>query len=86
MAGAIMERYRKFFALVVWAAAAIFGATRLAGDKVLMLRLIEALMVLISAFVALKAIDLIFPPKRPMKTVEKKWADASDNDCPAPTP
>ena len=44
--------------------AAIFGATRLAGDKALMLGLIEALMVLIAAFVGLKTIDLIFPPKK----------------------
>ena len=41
-----------------------FGATRLAGDKALMLGLIEALMVLIAAFVGLKTIDLIFPPKK----------------------
>ena len=50
-----------------------------------MLGLIEALMVLISAFVALKIIDLILHLKRPMTTVEKKWVDASDNECPAPT-
>jgi len=59
-----MERYRKIFTLAVWAVAAIFGATRLAGDKALMLGLIEALMVLIATFVGLKTIDLIFPPKK----------------------
>ena len=59
-----MERYRKTITLAVWAAAAIFGATRMAGDKALMLGLIEAIMVLIAAFVALKTIDLIFPPKK----------------------
>ena len=45
-----MERYRTLFTRAVWAAAAIFGATRLAVDKALMLGLIKTLMVLIAAF------------------------------------
>ena len=59
-----MERYRKIFTLAVWTAAAIFGATRPAGHKARILVLIEALMVLITAFVALKTIDLIFKTKK----------------------
>lgn len=59
-----MERYRKAATLVVWAAAAVFGATRIFGDKDFMLGLIEAIMGMIAAFVALKTIDLILPAKK----------------------
>ena len=49
---------------LVWAVAAIDGATRIFGEKAFMLGLIEAVMILIAAFVALKTVDLILPQKK----------------------
>ena len=49
---------------LVWAVADIAGATRMFGEKAFMLGLIEAVMNLITAFVALKAVDLILPRKK----------------------
>ena len=54
---------------LVWAVAVIAGATRMFAEKAFMLRLIEAEMLLIAAFVALKTVDLILPQK---KTEEDK--------------
>ena len=42
------------------------------GEKAFMLALIEAVIILITAFVALKTVDLILPQKRPKKTADKK--------------
>jgi hypothetical protein len=49
---------------LVWAIAISAGATRMFGEKAFMLGLIEAIMVLIAAFVALKTLDLILPQKK----------------------
>ena len=59
------------------------GSKRLPACAI-MLRLIRALMVLIAAFVALKTIDLLLPPERLMMTVEKKGANATGTEHPAP--
>mgnify|MGYP003299868997 FL=1 len=49
---------------LVWAVAVIAEATRIFGEKAFMLGLIEAVMLLIAAFVALKTVDLILPQKK----------------------
>ena len=49
---------------LVWAVAVIAGATRMFGEKAFMLRLIEAVMILIAAIVALKTVGLILPEKK----------------------
>ena len=49
---------------LVWAVAVIAGATRMFVEKAFMLGLIEAVMILIAAFVALKTVDLILPQKK----------------------
>ena len=49
---------------LVWAVAVIARATRMFGEKAFMLRLIEAVMILIAALVALKIADLILPQKK----------------------
>jgi hypothetical protein len=61
----VMNRYRGFINLIIWAGAAAFAAIRVGNSDVFLLGAIEGLMVLIAAFVAHKTLDLIFPPKRP---------------------
>jgi hypothetical protein len=57
---------------LVWAVAVIAGATRMFGEKAFMLGLIEAVMILIAAFVALKTVDLILPQKKTEEDSRKK--------------
>ena len=59
-----MQHYRSMITKLVWAIAIIAGATRMLGEKAFMLGLIEAIMILIAAFVALKTLDLILPQKK----------------------
>ena len=59
-----MQHYRSMITKLVWAIAIIAGATRMFGEKAFMLGLIEAIMILIAAFVALKTLDLILPKKK----------------------
>ena len=56
-----MQYYRSMITKLVWAIAIIAGATRMFGEKAFMLGLIEAIMILIAAFVALRTLDLILP-------------------------
>ena len=58
-----MQHYRSMITKLVWAIAIIAGATRMFREKAFMLGLIEAIMILIAAFVALKTLDLILPQK-----------------------
>ena len=53
---------------LIWAVTVIAGAIRMFGEKAFMLRLIEAVMILIAAFVALKTVDLILLQKRTGRT------------------
>ena len=62
--GTNMDRYRKGTTLAVRAVEAVFGATRIFGDKDFMLGLIETIKVMIAAFVALQTIDLILSAKQ----------------------
>ena len=59
-----MQHYRSMITKLVWAIAIIAGATRMFGEKAFMLGLIEAIMILIAAFVTLKTLDLILPQKK----------------------
>ena len=59
-----MQHYRSMITKLVWAIAIIAGATRMFEEKAFMLGLIEAIMILIAAFVALKTLDLILPQKK----------------------
>lgn len=60
-----MSQYRNIINMVIWAAAAAFAAYRIGTSPAFMLGLIEALMVLIAAFVAHKTLDLLIPLARP---------------------
>ena len=59
-----MQHYRSMITKLVLAIAIIAVATRMFGEKAFMLGLIEAIMILIAAFVALKTLDLILPQKK----------------------
>lgn len=72
-----MQHYRSMITKLVWAVAVIAGATRMFAEKAFMLGLIEAVMILIAAFVALKTVDLILPQK---KTGRTRTMQASGSD------
>jgi len=68
----IVQHYRRMITKLVWAVTVIAGATRIYGEKAFMLGLIESVMILIAALVALENLDLTLPQEKTEEDSEKR--------------